>query len=68
MVRLITKDTHPEHDTICAFRREHQALLRESFGKVLQLAQALQLAQFGQIPVSLDGTKIAANASKHSAG
>jgi hypothetical protein len=66
-VRLITADTHPDHDTICTFRRENQALLSESFVKVLQLAQALQLAQFGQITVSLDGTKIAANASKHAA-
>jgi transposase len=66
-VRLITADTHPDHDTICTFRRENQALLSESFVKVLQLAQALKLAQFGQITVSLDGTKLAANASKHAA-
>jgi len=66
-VRLITADTHPDHDTICTFRRENQALLSESFVQVLQLAQALKLAQFGQITVSLDGTKIAANASKHAA-
>jgi transposase len=66
-VRLLTADTHPDHDTICTFRRENQALLSESFVKVLQLAQALKLAQFGQITVSLDGTKLAANASKHSA-
>ena len=66
-VRLLTADTHPDHDTICTFRRENQALLRESFVKVLQLAQELKLAQFGQITVSIDGTKIAAHASKHSA-
>jgi transposase len=60
-VRLITADTHPDHDTICTFRRENQALLSESFVKVLQLAQELKLAQFGQITVSLDGTKLAAN-------
>lgn len=66
-VRLLTADTHPDHDTICAFRRGNQALLSESFVKVLQLAQELKLAKFGQITVSLDGTKIAANASKHSA-
>ena len=66
-VRLLTADTHPDHDTICAFRRGNQALLGESFVKVLQLAQELKLAKFGQITVSLDGTKIAANASKHSA-
>jgi transposase len=66
-VRLMTADTHPDHDTICAFRRENKALLTESFIKVLQLAQELKLARFGQITVSIDGTKIAANASKHAA-
>ena len=66
-VRLLTADTHPDHDTICAFRRGNQALLSESFVKVLQLAQELKLARFGRITVSLDGTKIAANASKHAA-
>ena len=66
-VRLLTADTHPDHDTICTFRRGNKALLSESFIKVLQLAQELKLAQFGQIAVSIDGTKIAANASKHSA-
>ena len=34
-VRLLTADTPPDHDTICAFRREHQALLNESFVQVL---------------------------------
>ena len=34
---------------------------------MLQLAQELKLARFGQITVAIDGTKIAANASKHSA-
>ncbi len=66
-VRLLTADTHPDHDTICTFRRENKALFSESFVKVLQLAQELKLAQFGQITVSVDGTKIAANASKHAA-
>jgi transposase len=66
-VRLLTADTHPDHDTICTFRRENQPLLSESFVQVLQLAQELKLAKFGQITVSLDGTKITANASKHSA-
>lgn len=66
-VRLLTADTHPAHDTICTFRRENQALVRESFVKVLQLAQELKLAQFGPITVSIDGTRIAAHASKHPA-
>ncbi len=66
-VRLLTADTHPDHDTICTFRRENKALLTESFVNVLQLAQRLQVLQFGQITVAVDGTKVLANASKHSA-
>jgi transposase len=66
-VRLITADTHPDHDTICTFRRENKAVLTESFVKVLQLAQQLKVLQFGQITVAVDGTKVLANASKHSA-
>lgn len=66
-VRLLTADTHPDHDTICTFRRENQALLTESFVKVLQLAQQLKVLQVGQITVAVDGTKVLANASKHSA-
>jgi transposase len=66
-VRVLTGDTHPDHDTICTFRRENKALLSASFVQVLQLAQELKLAQFGQIVVSVDGTKMAANASKHAA-
>jgi hypothetical protein len=66
-VRLLTADTHPDHDTLCTFRRENQALLTESFVKVLQLAQRLQVLRFGQITVAADGTKVLANASKHSA-
>jgi transposase len=66
-VRLITADTHPDHDTLCTFRRENKALFTESFVKVLALAQELKLARFGQITVSADGTKVEANASKHAA-
>nr|MBA4149121.1 transposase [Verrucomicrobiota bacterium] len=42
-VRVLTADTHPDHDTLCNFRRENKALLNESFVKVLQLAQELKL-------------------------
>lgn len=66
-VRVLTADTHPDHDTICTFRRENKGLLTESFVKVLQLAQQLKMLQVGQITVAVDGTKILANASKHSA-
>ena len=66
-VRLLTADTHPDHDTLCTFRRENPALLTESFVKVLQLAQQLKVLKFGQLTVAADGTKVLASASKHSA-
>jgi transposase len=66
-VRLLTADTHPDHDTLCTFRRENKDLLTESFVRVLQLAQQLKLLQFGQLTVAADGTKVLAHASKHSA-
>jgi transposase len=66
-VRMICGDTHPDHDTICAFRRENKALLQETFVRVLELAQALNFLQVGQITVAVDGTKVLANASKHAA-
>lgn len=66
-VRVLTADTHPDHDTLCTFRRENQALLTEGFVKILQLAQQLKVLQVGQITVAVDGTKLLANASKHSA-
>lgn len=66
-VRVLTADSHPDHDTLCNFRRENKALLSESFVKVLQLAQKLKLLKFGQITVAADGTKVMAYASKHSA-
>jgi transposase len=66
-VRLLCADTHPDHDTLCTFRRENQPLLTESFVKVLQLAQQLKVLQFGQLTVAADGTKVLAHASKHSA-
>lgn len=66
-VRLICGDTHPDHDTLCAFRRENKALLQATFVRVLELAQALKFLQVGQITVAVDGTKVLAQASKHSA-
>jgi transposase len=65
--RLICGDTHPDHDTLCTFRRENKALLQETFVRVLELAQALKFLQVGQITVAVDGTKVLAHASKHSA-
>ncbi len=66
-VRMICADTHPDHDTICTFRRENKALLQETFVRVLELAQALKFLQVGQITVAVDGTRVMAHASKHAA-
>ncbi len=62
-VRYLCADTHPDHDTICKFRRENLEALRESFVQVLELARELKLLKVGTI--SVDGTKLDANASKH---
>ncbi len=66
-VRFLTGDTHPDHDSICKFRRENKDLLSDAFHQVLELAARAKVLQVGDITVSIDGTKILANASKHSA-
>jgi Transposase DDE domain len=64
-VRFLCANLHPDHDSICTFRRENQAAFAAAFVTVLQLAHQLRLTRVGT--VSVDGTKIAANASKHAA-
>lgn len=66
-VRYLTADTHPDHDSICKFRRENKALLSDCFHQVLELAADAEVLRVGEITVSIDGTKLLANASKHSA-
>ncbi len=66
-VRYLTGDTHPDHDSICKFRRENKDLLSGGFHQVLELAARASILQVGDITVAIDGTKILANASKHSA-
>jgi hypothetical protein len=61
-VRYLAGNLHPDHDTICKFRRENEALLKATFARVLQLATALGLGRVGT--VCLDGTKILADAAK----
>lgn len=63
--RVLTADQHPDHDTICEFRRRHLGSLAALFVQVLRLCQKAGLVKLGH--VSLDGTKIRANASKHKA-
>ncbi len=64
-VRYLCANTHPDHDSICAFRAANGAAFKAAFVSVLQLAHHLRLTQVGT--VSVDGTKIQANASKHAA-
>jgi transposase len=62
-VRFVAANSHPDHDTIAAFRRENFAAVGEGFLQVLLLAKELKLLKVGL--VSVDGSKIKANASKH---
>lgn len=60
-VRYLTGDNHPDHDTICTFRRRNFTAISEAFVEVLELAKELELLKLGNI--ALDGTHIKANAS-----
>ena len=64
-VRYLCANHHPDHDSICVFRTANRAAFEAAFVTVLQLAQQLRLTRLGT--VSVDGTKIQANASKHAA-
>ncbi len=63
--RVLTADQHPDHDTIAEFRRRHLKELASLFLQVLRLCRKAGLVKLGHI--SLDGTKVHANASKHKA-
>lgn len=66
-VRYLCADTHPDHDSICKFRRDNNDLLASCFHQILELAATARVLKVGDITVAVDGTKILANASKHSA-
>ena len=63
--RFIAGDMHPDHDTIAHFRQQFLAELKELFIQILLIAQAMGHLQVGN--VSLDGSKIHADASKSKA-
>ena len=63
--RFIAANDHPDHDTIAAFRRRFLKQIEKLFVKVLLLAREMGVLKMGT--VALDGTKIHANASRHSA-
>lgn len=53
-IRCLTADTHPDHDTICKFRRKNLKAFRESFVDVLELASELKLLKLGNFETSDD--------------
>ncbi|HIP20264.1 MAG TPA: IS1182 family transposase [Sulfurimonas sp.] len=63
--RYIAANTHPDHDTIATFRKRFLKELSELFVQILSIAQEMGVLKVGK--VSLDGTKVKANASKHKA-
>jgi transposase len=63
--RFIAANDHPDHDTIATFRRRFLKEIEGLFVQVLALAREMGMLKMGT--VALDGTKIHANASRHSA-
>ena len=61
-VRYVASNCHPDHDTICAFRRNNFEPVARAFEQVLLLAKELKLLRVGT--VSVDGTTVDANANK----
>jgi transposase len=63
--RYIAANSHPDHDTIASFRLRFLVEIGEYFVRILEVARETGMRQVGS--VSLDGTKVKANASKHRA-
>lgn len=63
--RVLAANNTPDFRTISDFRKDHLKALAALFLQVLRLCQKAGLVKVGH--VSLDGTKIKANASKHKA-
>jgi transposase len=63
--RYIAANTHPDHDTIATFRKRFLPQLQTLFIQILMIAKETGMLKVGK--VSLDGTKVKANASKHKA-
>lgn len=61
----LTGRLQPDFHTIAQFRRRFRPVLQDLFRQVLELCRQAGLVRLGH--VSLDGTKVRANASKHKA-
>jgi transposase len=62
-VRYICANQHPDHDTICTFRIRNRTAISEAFLRILMLAKEMKILKLGT--VSVDGSRIKANASIH---
>ena len=62
---MLAAGNFPQHRTLCEFRRRHLEDFQALFVEVVRLAQELGLARLGKL--SIDGTKVRANASKRKA-
>ena len=63
--RFIAANSHPDHDTIATFRKRFLKELSGLFVQILMIARQMKMLELGS--VSLDGSKVKANASKHKA-
>ena len=63
--RYIAANEQPDHDSLCTFRKRFLKEIEALFVQVLCIARQMKLLKLGTI--ALDGTKIHANASRHSA-
>ena len=63
--RFIAGNEHPDHDTIAHFRKRFLKHIEPLFIEVLKVARTMGMLKMGT--VALDGTKVHANASRHSA-
>ena len=63
--RMLAVGNFPQRRTVCEFRRRHLDDFRALFVEVVRMARAMGLASFGAL--SVDGTKVRANASKRKA-
>ena len=61
--RYIAANTHPDHETIATFRKQFLPQLQSLFVRILMISKEIGLLKLGK--VSLDGTKVKANASKY---
>jgi len=59
--KIITANQYPDHSTISRFRKDNQSHLKKLFLEILRLCVEADIVKLGN--VSLDGTKVKANAS-----